>query len=268
LSSSVHSVVQRSFMDRSFQKSLLYSTGFHALLLLLLFFIYQSFLVVRTPLMMDLTLIGQMSQGQGLGAPASKSGENPSQLPVASTNGEFGTTSQTRANPPLDNSKRPEVALKRPLRPQKHAGNAPSESYLENLTHEAPIGLENKKDVKADIKTTAGLGHAGVAGTPEGSPQIEGELAARAIKHQVNPEYPEWAKKQGIEAVVRFRLTVLPNGLLREDELQLEQTSGYRELDRVVYDALVQWEFEPLAPGVTQVDQSGVITFSFSLKNQ
>ncbi len=255
-------------MDREFQKSLFYSTAFHVVLLLILFLIYQSFLVVHTPLMMDLTLIGQMSQGYGLGSPAAKSGEAPSQLPVASSSGEFNSPNKAMANPPLDNSERPEVAVKKPLKPQKHSGSANSESYLENLTREAPIGLENKKDVNADIKTTAGLGHMGVAGTPDGSPNIEGELAARAIKRQVNPIYPEWAKKQGIEAVVKFHLTVLPNGLLKEDDLQLEQTSGYRELDRVVYDAMIQWEFQPLDSSVAQVDQSGVITFAFSLKNQ
>ena len=106
-----------------------------------------------------------------------------------------------------------------------------------------------------------------MAGAPDGNAHIEGELAARAIRKQVNPLYPDWAKKQGIEATVKFRLTVFPNGLLKEDELQLDQTSGYRELDRVVYEALVQWEFEPLNPDVAQVEQSGVISFTFSLKN-
>ncbi len=254
-------------MDKQFQKSILYSTGFHALLLLILFLVYQSFLVVHTPLMMDLTLIGQMSQGAGLGSPAAQTGQVPNQLPMASTNGDFGSTHTTPANPPIDQAPRPEVAVKKPLKPQKHAGNAPNEAYLENLTQEAPIGLENKKDIAADIKTTTGLGRSGVAGTSDGSPTIEGELAARAIKHQVNPIYPDWAKKQGVEATVKFKLTVLPNGLLKEEDLQLDQTSGYRELDRVVYDALIQWEFEPLAANITQVDQSGVISFSFSLKN-
>ncbi|HTC21682.1 MAG TPA: TonB family protein [bacterium] len=255
-------------MDKQFQKSILYSTGLHALLLFIFFLVYQSFLVVHTPLMMDLTLIGQMSQGNGLGAPSAKSGEVPNALPIASTNGDFGATHTTPANPPLDQSQRPEVAIKKPLKAQKHAGNSPDESYLESLTHEAPIGLENKKDVTTDIQTTTGLGRSGVAGTPDGNPTIEGELAARAIKTQVNPVYPDWAKKQGVEATVKFRLTVLPNGLLKEEDIQPEQTSGYKDLDQAVYVALVQWEFQPLDPGVAQVDQSGVITFSFSLKNQ
>lgn len=255
-------------MNNQFSRALFYSTLFHGLLLLLLFLVYQSFLVVHTPLMMDLTLIGEMSKGFGLGGPEAKNGETPNQVPLAAINGESGNTSQNLSNPPVPNVQRPEVAMKKPLNPKSHSGKTSPEQYLQSLNHEAPIGLENKKDVAADIKTTAGLGHIGVAGSPEGNPTIEGELAARAIKRQVNPIYPDWAKKQGIEATVKFRLTVLPNGLLKEDDLELEQTSGYRELDRVVYDALIQWEFQPLDPNITQVNQSGEITFAFSLKNQ
>ncbi len=216
---------------------------------------------------MELTLIGQMSQGQGLGSPASHTGEVPVQLPMAETNGEFSTPRTELSNPPVSAAEKPEVSVKKPLKPKVHSGAASSEAYLESLRHSAPIGLELKKDAPNKIKTTAGLGHIGVAGTPNGNANIEGELAARTIKWQVNPEYPDWAKKQGIEATVRLQLTVMPNGLLRENDIQFEQTSGYRELDQVVYKALVQWEFEPLPPEISQTDQSGVITFSFNLKN-
>lgn len=254
-------------MTPSFRRSLGYSFIFHVILILIIVLIYNSFLVVRTPLLMELTLIGQMSQGSGLGAPAANPGEMPNQLPVAQTGGDFSTPQKQMANPPINNTEKPEVAVKKPLKPQVHSGNSSTESYLESLRRSAPIGLERRKDQPDQIKTTAGVGHIGVAGTPDGSAKVEGELAARNIKRQVNPIYPDWAKKQGIEAVVRFRITVLPNGLLKEDELQLDQTSGYRELDRVVYDALIQWEFDPLPPEITQVEQSGIVTIAFSLKN-
>lgn len=254
-------------MDKTFFRSLSYSTLLHVLVLFILFWIYQSFLVVHTPLMMELTLIGQMSQGNGLGSLANQAGSQPQSLPKAATSGEFGSVSQTQAQPAPPVSVKPDVSVRKPRKPVHPTGKASKEAYLEHLSQEAPIGLENNKDVNADIKTTAGLGHLGVAGAPEGSPQIEGELAARAIKHKVEPTYPDWARKQGIEATVKFKLVVLPNGLLKEDELQLEQTSGYRELDRVVYEALIQWEFEPLSATIPQTDQSGVITFSFNLKD-
>jgi protein TonB len=254
-------------MDKTFFRSLSYSTLLHALVLFLLFWIYQSFLVVHTPLMMELTLIGQMSQGNGLGSLANQAGSQPQPLPKAATAGEFGSVSQTQAQPVPPVAIKPDVSVRRPRKPVHPTGKASKEAYLEHLSQEAPIGLENKKDVNADIKTTAGLGHLGVAGAPEGSPNIEGELAARAIKHRVDPAYPDWARKQGIEATVKFRLVVLPNGLLKENDLQLEQTSGYRDLDRVVYEALIQWEFEPLNATLPQTDQSGFVTFSFNLKN-
>jgi TonB family protein len=138
---------------------------------------------------------------------------------------------------------------------------------LEKLNNSAPIGMEDQKADDSQIKTTEGVGHQGIAGAPDGNAQIEGQLAGRTILSQVNPIYPDWAQKQAIEATVKYQITVKPSGQLKEEEIQLVQTSGYRELDQVVYDALVQWEFTALAPDITQADQSGVVTFSFSLKN-
>jgi protein TonB len=254
-------------VDRSFQKSILLSALTHALLIFLLFELYKTFLVVRTPLLMEMTLIGRMSQGAGLGAQAAQPGEAPSQLPSANlTAPSVANPEQEAPHPALPLSEKPEVSLRKRLTEPKKTGRVPSRAYLEKLRKEAPIGLVPRKNVTNQIKTTGGLGHTGVAGTPEGNPDIEGELAGRALKRQVNPAYPDWARKEGIEAIVRFRLSVLPNGLLKESDLQLEQTSGYRELDRIVYEALIQWEFNPLPSDLPQVDQTGIITFSFNLK--
>lgn len=252
-------------MEDSFKKSLLYSTLTHIFILLLLFLIYRNFLVVRTPLLMELTLIGQMSKGSGLGSPAPHSGEVQQQLPVAQTDGEFSTPRSEMAKPSVPDSRKPELSVKKPFKPRKNPGVASSEAYLESLRKSAPIGFNPRKDIKDEIKTTTGLGHVGETGTPDGSPAIEGELAARNIRRRVEPKYPDWAEKQGIEATIRFRLTVLPNGLLRQDEIEVEQTSGYRELDRIAYEALIQWEFDPLPQEVVQRDQSGVIPFIFTL---
>src|SRR5258708_10728487 len=134
------------------------------------------------------------------------------------------------------NETRPEVSDKKKV----HKQPTPSPAQLANINKSAPIGLEGQNEVTSNIKTTTGLGQQSVAGSPEGKADIEGQLAGRAIKHKIFPVYPDWAKKQGIEATVMFQLTVLPNGLLKLDELQLDQTCGYRELDKAVYDALIQ----------------------------
>src|SRR6185369_14144617 len=111
-------------METSFRKSLLHSFIFHLALVLLLFLVYGNFLVRRTPLLMELTLIGQMSQGYGMGSSASHTGEVPSQMPVAATDGEFSTPQKPIANPPVVNTERPEVSIKKPLHPTPHPGKS------------------------------------------------------------------------------------------------------------------------------------------------
>jgi len=253
-------------MDRSFAKSILESTVFHAVLLLLLYFTYHSFMVVQTPLLMDLTLIGQTSQGNGQGAPSAQAGQVPQQVLKTDNNPQIPAPQKSVENPSVENAERPEVAMKK-AKKRSQKNDVPSEATLEKLNNSAPIGMENQKEASTDIKTTEGVGHQGITGAPDGNANIEGALAGRTILRQVNPIYPDWAKKQGIEATVKFQITVLPNGLLKSDDIDLEQTSGYRDLDRVVYDALIQWEFQPLAPDAAQDNQSGVVTFSFSLKD-
>ncbi len=248
--------------QRSFLKPVVYSTLLHLFILLLLAFLLSSFLTPKTPLMMELTLIGQMSKGEGLGSIASNPGKQPDQSPEVKTQGTFSSPQKTASNPEITAAPS-KVSIRKPLPTQKVSGSASAESYLESLDKTAPIGLSIHKEATNEIKTTAGLGHLGVAGAPDGNAQIEGELAAREIKTKVFPKYPDWAQKQGVEGSVRYRLTVLPNGLLKDD-LELEQTSGYPELDQDVYAALIQWEFSALTPSSPQVDQSGVITFSFN----
>lgn len=252
-------------MDKSFSRSFLESGLLHAALLLLLYFLYHSFITVQTPLLMDLTLIGQSSLGNGQGAASAQTGQVPQQINKTDISNQLQAPQKDILNPAVDNAIRPEVAMKKVK--NKIKTHAPSEASLEKLNNAAPIGMENQKADDSQIKTTEGVGHQGIAGAPDGNAQIEGQLAGRTIVRQVNPIYPDWAQKQAVEATVKYQITVLPSGLLKEDEIQLVQTSGYRELDGVVYDALVQWEFTALAPDITQADQSGVVTFSFSLKN-
>jgi TonB family protein len=254
-------------MERSFQKSLLVSALLHAAILLALLFMYQSFLVVRTPLLMELTLIGRMPQGNDLGVLGGASESSAVQPTSAENTAEVPSPKPEKSSVPVADNTRPQVSVKKPLKAPNRSAAVSPEAALKKLRKTAPIGIDPKKEVASKIETTAGLGHTGIAGAPDGNANIEGELAARGIKRQVNPAYPDWAKKQGIEAVIKFQLTVLPSGFLKEGEIQVEQTSGYRELDQDAYNALIQWEFEPLPATAAQVNQSGVITFVFNLKN-
>lgn len=249
------------------KRSFIWSVLLHAAVLLAFMKIYDSFLVVRTPLLMELTLIGRMSRGDGLGARETSPGEAVG-VPESSDpgRGEFDTPERKAAVPVRETVKSGEVSLAQtPVVKTAESGQEEQDRYLESVREDSPIGIAPRKSSPSRIKTTAGLGHMGTAGSPTGDATIEGQLAARGIRRRVFPVYPEWAKQQGIEGVVKYQVTVLPNGMMRSD-IQVDQTSGYREMDKIVFDALVQWEFEPLPPSVAQVDQSGVITFVFNFK--
>lgn len=93
---------------------------------------------------------------------------------------------------------------------------------------------------------------------------IVGPLANRKIKYSEPPEFPEWARKEGLEATVILKFTVLPNGKVK-DSIVVQKTTGYKELDRLATEALSTWVFEKL-PGETNEEQVSLITMKFSLK--
>lgn len=94
--------------------------------------------------------------------------------------------------------------------------------------------------------------------------QLEGAAADRAVVTQVLPQYPDWARKQAVEAVVKLQFTVLPDGRVRED-VQVTRTGGFHDFDEQAASALRRWRFAPLAGG-DAAGQSGTITFRFRLR--
>ncbi len=95
--------------------------------------------------------------------------------------------------------------------------------------------------------------------------EIVGPLANREIIHKVVPKYPEWAKRQGVDAAVSLHFVVLSNGNVKRN-IYVERTSGYSKLDRLVIDALSKWVFAALEKKFYGKEQWGVITFYFNLK--
>ena len=72
-------------------------------------------------------------------------------------------------------------------------------------------------------------------------------------------------KEKGLIADVQILLYVAPSGKVR-DNMTVEMTSGYTELDKLAMAALKQWQFAPLSKDVAQEDQWGTITYHFRLK--
>lgn len=93
--------------------------------------------------------------------------------------------------------------------------------------------------------------------------ELEGPIKNRKILSYEVPEFPSWAKDQGIlEASVAIRFWVGPDGDVL-DNMRVERTSGFGRLDRTAMDALKNWKFAPLD---NNEKQWGVITFRFVLE--
>lgn len=94
---------------------------------------------------------------------------------------------------------------------------------------------------------------------------IHGALKDRAVDRQEIPEYPDWARKQGIESSVQFRFSVTADGRVKET-IAIVKGSGYPELDELARRALLRWIFSALPPEKGNLVQDGIIEFRFSLK--
>lgn len=94
---------------------------------------------------------------------------------------------------------------------------------------------------------------------------LAGEVSDRRLIAYLAPEYPEWAKRDGVEVSVELFFTVLPSGQIKENVL-IERTSGFDDFDRRAKAALAAWRFESLAAG-TAAEQWGRIEFKYRLRD-
>jgi TonB family protein len=103
----------------------------------------------------------------------------------------------------------------------------------------------------------------GEVDTGSGDIRIEGPAAERLVVASKLPQYPDWARRQAVEAVVTLNFFVLPDGRVRED-VQVLKTGGFTDFDERAVAALRQWRFAALAGGDAS-GQWGTITFRFRL---
>ena len=92
---------------------------------------------------------------------------------------------------------------------------------------------------------------------------VAGALAARKIiLRPPSPEYPEWAVKGGLEADMKLRVTVSPDGIV--EAVESVESTGYPRMDLVASRYLKEWRFES-RPFETE-SESGIVSVKFRLK--
>lgn len=137
----------------------------------------------------------------------------------------------------------------------------------------APSALKRMGSGPSVPVMAAAVGEPPVSATPATPPEeakrtrdlagarIIGPVADRAVLSYDVPDYPEWAKKDGIEGTVTLYFFVLPDGRVKENVL-IERTSGFADFDDRAVTALLTWRFAALPGGS---EQWGRITFHYRL---
>ncbi|HWN82621.1 MAG TPA: TonB family protein [Candidatus Udaeobacter sp.] len=94
---------------------------------------------------------------------------------------------------------------------------------------------------------------------------LAGPIADRSILSYTRPEYPAWAKQEGVGGTVTLYFVVRPDGMVKEN-IMIQKTAGFEDFDSNAVQALSAWRFAPLPAGRTG-DQWGTITFHFRLRD-
>jgi len=226
------------------------SLVFHAIVLLLCSLVVWRSARDRWVAFTDITVIGVAPQGEGLGMKSH---------PV------------TKGTPAIPKSAPPAPAKEKGI-VQLPASQGPSAEALAAVRAAFPIGSETPPAAETAavpaFPDVEGYGFdPGRPGVPWGRPGVVGPLAQRAIKYQVLPPYPAWARQQGITAKVEVGIWVTPEGKVK-DRIDIIKKSGWRELDELVLAAVRRWEFEPLPPIAKQEDQYGIVPIRFALTDK
>jgi TonB family protein len=115
---------------------------------------------------------------------------------------------------------------------------------------------------------TSGLGRGEKGdGSSDGSGSGEAlsGLARPLGGYQVKPRYPESARRAGAQGVTTLRVHVLENG--RVNEVLVEQSAGFRDLDQAAMEAVKKWLFEPARRGKDPVSVWVMLPVKFELRN-
>lgn len=89
-------------------------------------------------------------------------------------------------------------------------------------------------------------------------PEIGGVLGKR-VKAQVQPIYPDLARRMHVQGVVKVEVTVSSNGKIKSTKV----LGGHPLLVGASEDAVKKWKFEPAAEETT-----GVVEFRFQSDDQ
>jgi len=88
--------------------------------------------------------------------------------------------------------------------------------------------------------------------------------ASLAYESIIEPSYPIDSRRRGEQGTVLLRVQVGRDGL--PTEVDVERSSGYRQLDRAAREAVLRWRFRPVQVNGVNVEARGLVPIRFDVK--
>jgi TonB family protein len=139
-----------------------------------------------------------------------------------------------------------------PLSPTASSG-PPEAAATKDVSSPAPSGQASAQD-QASLD----------AGDSLGSSRSFVEAQSPRYGYRREPRYPRVAVRRGYEGTVLLRVRVLRSG--RVDQVEIEESSGYRILDKSALEAVKTWRFTPARRGDKKVVSWALVPITFKLK--
>ena len=113
---------------------------------------------------------------------------------------------------------------------------------------------------QGNSSNTNGFGSGSIGGSGEANVITRGQVLKR-----VEPNYPQSAREKGINGTVVLKVKVLKNGI--PENVIINSSSGYSQIDEAAVNALYKWRFSPAKNGLGEaVACSYNISIQFNLK--
>jgi TonB family protein len=201
----------------------------------------------------------------------------PGMTPLGSGSGAFGEgrliTDKPLNRSPLSGGMRvsePESVVKVPEKvpvkkeaPKPQVQTPPTLAQLQQQYKAFGIGVDARQGRESlDELSEGGIGDGNPAGVSGGMSNISGPLGSRGYRSV------DFSYNSRLEEETSLVLVIVVNPRGEVISRRLQRTSGYLALDQHVLSKVGEIRFDPLPPGVEQVDMQGEIRFRFDYEGK
>jgi TonB family protein len=172
------------------------------------------------------------------------------------------------ANPLLNGVKLKMDEIAAPTKADKphktsHAPNLPeSIQDLQKKYESMPLGLKPREGRDSQDLSEGGMGNSSKAGSPDGLVNTSGAIAGRRFAP------PDLNYPGNLPEEAEVQVTVVVNAQGEVKTANIEKSSGYPDLNQFALTKSREFRFDPLAPGETQEDKTGILYFKFQYGGQ